>query len=227
MIQCQFLNKLLDQKDATLLTTNNLTDEFFSDYKEEYKFIKHHIDQYGAVPDKATFLSRFPNFDIIEVTEPNDYLVDELYDDRNKRTLARIFNQVRDLLNAGKTDQAVKLYTTAADQVVKASHINSVDLFQDTSRYDAYVEKINNFDKYYVRTGFKELDEAIGGWDRKEELATIIARPGVGKTYSLLKVAAAAVEQGLVVGIYSGEMSENKVGYRLDTLMSHIMGIFK
>lgn len=222
MIQCQFLNKLLDQKDATLLTTNNLTDEFFSDYKEEYKFIKHHIDQYGAVPDKATFLSRFPNFDIIEVTEPNDYLVDELYDDRNKRTLARIFNQVRDLLNAGKTDQAVKLYTTAADQVVKASHINSVDLFQDTSRYDAYVEKINNFDKYYVRTGFKELDEAIGGWDRKEELATIIARPGVGKTYSLLKVAAAAVEQGLVVGIYSGEMSENKVGYRLDTLMSHI-----
>lgn len=181
MIQCQFINKLLDKRDPALLTTNNLTDEFFSDYKEEYKFLKHHIDQYGAVPDKATFLSRFPNFDIIEVNEPDNYLVDELYDDRNKRTLARIFNQVRDLLNAGKTDQAVKLYTTAADQVVKASHITSIDLFQDTSRYDAYVEKINNFDKYYAKTGFKELDEAIGGWDRKEELATIIARPGSGK----------------------------------------------
>jgi replicative DNA helicase len=35
-------------------------------------------------------------------------------------------------------------------------------------------------------------------------------------------VAKAALEQGLRVGIYSGEMSERKVGYRFDTLVSHI-----
>ena len=50
----------------------------------------------------------------------------------------------------------------------------------------------------------------------------ICARPGVGKTWSLLKCALAAAEQGLTVGIYSGEMSERKVGYRIDTLASHI-----
>ena len=38
----------------------------------------------------------------------------------------------------------------------------------------------------------------------------------------LLKVAIAAAEQGLKVGLYSGEMTENKVGYRIDTLISHI-----
>ena len=32
----------------------------------------------------------------------------------------------------------------------------------------------------------------------------------------------AAAEQGLNVGIYSGEMSERKVGYRIDTLLQHI-----
>ena len=57
---------------------------------------------------------------------------------------------------------------------------------------------------------------------RYEELATIVARPGVGKSWVLHKVALAAAEQGLRVGIYSGEMSENKVGYRIDTLISHI-----
>ena len=40
------------------------------------------------------------------------------------------------------------------------------------------------------------------------------ARPGVGKTWVMLKSSVAALEQGLRVGVYSGEMSERKVGYR-------------
>ena len=82
--------------------------------------------------------------------------------------------------------------------------------------------RCNDFNKYYVKTGFAELDKLIGGWERQEELATIAARPGIGKSWVLLKCAIAALEQGLNVGIYSGEMSERKVGYRFDTLVSHI-----
>ena len=222
IVQCQALNKLLDTGDKSFLTSNNLTSDFFSDYPDEYQFIKNHIDQYGSVPDKATFISEFPQFDVVAVNEPDNYLIDQLYEDKNRRTLAKIFNKVRDLLNAGKTDEAAKLYTSAADQLVKAQHIQSVDLFHDTSRYQAYAERINDFSKYYVSTGFKELDEVIGGWDRQEELATIVARPNLGKSWILLKVALAAAEQGLVVGLYSGEMSERKVGYRIDTFISHI-----
>lgn len=222
IVQCQALNKLLDTGDKSFLTSNNLTSDFFSDYLDEYQFIKNHIDQYGRVPDKATFISEFPQFDVVAVNEPDNYLIDQLYEDKNRRTLAKIFNKVRDLLNSGKTDEAAKLYTSAADQLVKAQHIQSVDLFHDTSRYKTYAEKINNFDKYYVSTGFKELDEVIGGWDRQEELATIVARPGVGKSQTAIKVAVSAAEQGLTVGMYSGEMSETKVGYRVDTFISHI-----
>lgn len=222
IVQCQALNKLLDTGDKSFLTSNNLTPDFFSDYPDEYQFIKNHIDQYGRVPDKATFISEFPQFDVVVVNEPDNYLIDQLYEDKNRRTLAKIFNKVRDLLNSGKTDEAAKLYTSAADQLVKAQHIQSVDLFHDTSRYKTYAEKINNFDKYYVSTGFKELDEVIGGWDRQEELATIVARPGVGKSQTAIKVAVSAAEQGLTVGMYSGEMSETKVGYRVDTFISHI-----
>ena len=97
-----------------------------------------------------------------------------------------------------------------------------LDILRDTSRYDAYVDRLNSFDKYYVRTGFAELDNIIGGWDREEELATIAARTNQGKSWLLLKFAVEAAKQGLVVGIYSGEMSERKVGYRIDTLIEHI-----
>lgn len=222
MIQCQILNKILDTRDYSLLLVNNLTSEYFSDYVNEYDFIKRHIDDYGNVPDKESFLSKFPDFDILNVQESDSYLIDELYQDRNKRFLAKTFNKVRKLLNEDKTDEAMKVYTSASQDMVQAIHLDSVDILKDTSRYDDYVEKCKDYEKYYIKTGFKELDELIGGWDRNEELGTIVARPGVGKSWILFMVAKAALEQGLRVGIYSGEMSERKVGYRFDTLVSHI-----
>ena len=222
MIQNQFINKLLQTQDTSLIIVNNLDVSFFSDYPEEFRFIKNHIDSYGNVPDRTTFLSKFSDFDIFEVNESNDYLIDELYEDRNKRKLASVFKKVRECLIQDKTEEAVKLYTIAVDDVVKATHLNSVDIFKDISRYNSYVERSKDFLKFYVKTGFPELDEIIGGWDKQEELATIVARTNQGKSWLLLKCAVAAAEQGLNVGIYSGEMSENKVGYRVDTLISHI-----
>lgn len=201
---------------------NNLTEDYFSDYKNEYNWIISHINTYGNCPDIHTFVSKFPDFDVIEVKENNRYLLDELCSDYNKRKLAKVFNKVRDLLNQDKVDEAMKVYTNAASDVSESTHMDVVDIFHNTSRYDSYVDRCDDFNKFYIKTGFKELDECIGGWDRNEELATIVARPGVGKSWVLHKVALAAAEQGLTVGIYSGEMSENKVGYRIDTLISHI-----
>ena len=201
---------------------NNLTDEFFSDYLEQFHFISDHISTYGTCPDMITLVNKFPDFDVIEVKEPMTYLLQELYADRNKRKLAEIFNKVRTLLNQDKTEEAMLLYTNAAQEMVSCNRMECVDILRDTSRYEDYVQKCQDYDKFYIKTGFPELDELIGGWDRYEELATIVARPNIGKSFILQKMALAAAEQGLNVGLYSGEMSENKVGFRIDSLLSHI-----
>lgn len=201
---------------------NSIDSSFFSEYSSEFEFIREHISNYGQIPDKLTFASKFEDFDFIVVNENPNYLVDALYEDRNRRQVAKTFNNVRDLMNADQVQDAVNVYVNAARDIVSATHIDCVDILRDTSRYDAYVERSQDFSKYYVKTGFNELDELIGGWDRLEELATIVARPGIGKSWVLLKVAIAAAEQGLKVGLYSGEMSELKVGYRFDTLVGHI-----
>lgn len=222
MIQAQFLNKILDTKDPTLITLNNLSAEFFSDYKDEFNFIKNHLEQYGNVPDKETFLNVFPDFDLMSVSEGSKYLLDALYEDRNKRLLAETFNKVREHLMRGNTEKAMQTYSEMSEKLLKAKHLEAVDIYSDIQRYDEYVDRTSNFAKYYVKTGFDELDRVIGGWDRKEELATIVARTNTGKTWALLNVIQAAAKQGLRVGLYSGEMSVNKVGYRIDTLISHI-----
>ena len=222
MIQLQALTYILDNKDKSFITTNNLTDDFFSDYKDEFNFIKNHIADYGNVPDKETFLATFKDFDIIKVNEKPDYILDELYKDRNTRSIASTFNKIRSLLNEKKIDEAMALYANASQNISKAVHLKSIDILKDTSRYDDYIERGRDIKQAYVKTGFKELDDIIGGWDRNEEYATLVARSNVGKSWLLLKTAVAAAEQGLNVGIYSGEMSSNKVGYRIDTLLGHL-----
>lgn len=222
MIQLQVINHILSKRDSSIILLNNLNEDYFSDYKDEFRFIKNHIAVYGKVPDFETFLSKFKNFDVLEVTEPVSYLLAELLKDKNERYLAKTFNKVRDLVMAGKSEEAMKLYKQASSDLVDVVSIQGTDIFKDTSRYESYVERLEDFDKFFISTGFKELDEIIGGWDRQEELATVIARLGQGKSWIILKMALAAAQQGLKVGLYSGEMSERKVGYRIDTLLGHI-----
>lgn len=222
MIQNQAISYLLKTKDSSLIISNRLDESFFPNNKSEWQYITAHFRKYGTIPDEATFLSVFPDFDYVDVTEPAQYIVDELYKEHQSNSLAETFNKVRKLLLENKTEEAVNIYRTAYEDLATGTPLTTVDILKDTSRYEAYAERVKDFDKFYVRTGFNELDSIIGGWDREEELATIVARPNVGKSWILLKCALAAAEQGLNVGIYSGEMSERKVGYRLDTLLQHI-----
>lgn len=228
MIELQVLNYLLDSKDTSLISLNNLDKRYFSEYSSEWNYIYNHYKEYGNIPDKETFVNIFPDFDIASVQESPDYLISELFKEYQKNQLAITFNGVREKLINGDLEGAMALYQNSYDKVATGISIHCTDLLKDVDRYNKYIEKTQSTSKYYVHTGFKELDYALadnemqGGWDREEELAVIIARTNQGKSWFLIKAAAAAVEQGLNVGIYEGEMSAAKVGYRFDTLVSHI-----
>ncbi len=222
MIQNQCLNYIIKNKDISFITTNNLNADYFSDYRSEFNFILSHYEKYNQICDLETFLSNFPNFDVVNVNESSSYLIATLIDDYNTRKIAQTFTTIKTLLMSNKTDKAIEEYKKLNDNLSKTVSIECVDLLHDTSRYNDYLERTQDFNKYYIKTGFRELDDVIGGWDRQEELATIIARSNQGKSWVLIKTALAAVQQGLNVGIYSGEMSERKVGYRFDTLAGHI-----
>ena len=159
------------------------------------------MDLYNNICDLTTFLNSFPKFELIEVHETPQYLIKALFDDYNTRKLAETFNKIRTLLIDGKVSEAMTLYQTAQEGLSSGVSLQCVDIVKDTSRYDDYVERTKDFNKYYISTGFKELDSIVGGFDREEELATIVARTNMGKTWLLLKCALSAAQQGLRVGI--------------------------
>lgn len=221
--QSQILNKIISNKDYSIIADNNLTKEYFPQFESEYSFIVNHYNKYNQVPDIETFVKAFPNFDVINVTESTEYLISELYREKNENYLAATFNKIRDLLMKGETEKAMETFSSSAEGLSERVRLEAVDILDDISRYDIYLDKTKDFSKYYVTTGFKELDESLGGGiDRRNAYFVVSARAGYGKTLVMIKMAAAAAEKGLRVGFYEGEMSVEKIGNRLDTIISHI-----
>lgn len=223
--QFQIINKILQNKDYSLITLNNLSVEYFFNYKAEYEFIKAHYEVYHNIPDRLTFLNNFPEFTIQDVNEPDTYLVEQLYKDYNQSYLASRFNSMKRLLEADDIAGATKFFLDSVEKLHIGSALQCTDILSDTSRYERYLDMIANQSKYFISTGFPELDKIITGIDRRNENMVIAARPGIGKSWLLLTIAAAASRQGLTVGIYSGEMSVDKVAYRVDTLLGKIDNI--
>ena len=220
--QSQFLNKILQTKDFSIVIKNNLTKEYFFNYTAEFLFIKNHFEQYGNVPDEITFLNTFPDFDCYKVSEPDNYLLEQLIRDFTQNDIATDYNQIRRYIESDQIEEANKLRAQVSNKIYPNGSISSVDLVTDTSRYQRFIERQDKPNGGYLGTGFVELDKITGGIDRENEDMVIVARTGKGKSWSLLKMAVSAVQAGLKVGMYSGEMSLDKVGYRFDTLMGHV-----
>jgi replicative DNA helicase len=220
--QFQIINKVLQNKDYSLITLNNLSAEHFYGYKAEYEFIKAHYNSYRTVPDRLTFVQHFPEFTIQDVNEPDNYLIEQLFNDYNQSYLATRLNNLKRLLEADNTAGAMQYFQDSMDKLHIGSALQCTDIMSDISRYDRFLDMTANQDKYFIPTGFPELDKIITGIDRRNENMVIAARTGVGKSWVLLTIAAAVAKRGLTVGIYSGEMSVDKVAYRIDTLMGKI-----
>ena len=220
--QFQIINKVLQNKDYSFITLNNLTAEHFYSYRAEFEFIKAHYNSYHVVPDRLTFLQHFPEFTIQDVNEPDNYLIEQLYNDYNQSYLATRLNNLKKLLEADDTANAMQYFKDSLEKLHVGSALQCTDIMSDTSRYDRYLDAGTNQSKYFISTGFPELDKIITGIDRRNENMVIAARTGVGKSQMMCALAAAASKQGLCVGIYSGEMSVDKVAYRIDTMLGKV-----
>lgn len=220
MVQEQILNYVLAKKDMSILIDNNIDEKYFTDYLEEYEFIKHHYDEYKVVPDLETFCFTFVKFDVLDVNESERYLVNTIREEYLYSKSVPVIKRAAELL---KTD------ANAASQYLQSELVNltpnystpSVDIIHDDNRIKLFEDKSLHKDKWFIPTGFQELDDIVGGWQMGEEFIVIYARTGQGKSWVLVKSMQHAWLMGKNVGYISPEMSADKIGYRFDTLNHH------
>lgn len=221
--QLKAITRIVDGKDYSFIEDNNLTREMFGDYAEVFDFIVDHYQKYNVIPEDSTLIEKYPYLEFEEVTESDDYLVDEL---RNILSISQ-FNYIQDKAkeiseSSGIVD-AIEYFKTALSNLELHVDINSVGIIDTFAKRKEHTSDIAlHQSANFIPTGFAELDKDIVGFQRGDELVVLYARTNQGKSWISEKIATFMVEIGYRVGYFSPEMNELDVGYRFDTLHGHI-----
>ena len=221
MVQLQILSKILETGSNAIVEDNFLTSDYFTGYDKEFEFIQDHVRKYGNVPDKATFLSNFPDIELVEVAETDRYLVDTIKEEylyqQSVPTLENFAKLLKDDSNA-----ALAYMQSQLTHLQPESECGGTDIIANADkRYEQFHERKNNPQKWCFESGFQELDEQVDGIQREEELFVIYARTNQCKSWVLAKICSHIWGLGFNVGYFSPEMSANSIGFRFDTLTQH------
>jgi replicative DNA helicase len=143
-----------------------------------------------------------------------DYIKKEFTDFCRNQNLREVIIQSVDLLKAGNYDRI-------KDLVDKAMKVGvETDLGSDY--VDTFALRMDDEKRDTVETGWEVIDELMGGGLGPGELGVVVAPSGVGKSWALASIGAAAVKAGKTVVHYTLELSENYVGQRYDTVFTNI-----
>mgnify|MGYP002622698388 CR=1 FL=1 len=221
MVALQILCKCLTAGNIDIIEDNQLSEEYFTGYEAERDFIVNHYKQYGNTPDNATFLSKFPDIDLVQVTESDRYLVETIREEYLYYKSVPVVQKIAELL---KTDaNAAAEYMLQATRELQPNYnLGGLDIIQSAiQRYNEFVERKEKQDEWFFTTGFPELDDVIHGIQRVDEFLLIYARTNMGKSWFLEKVCTHIWEIGFNVGYITAEMGPSSIGYRFDTLYKH------
>lgn len=223
MVQLQILCRTLSDGDMSFVIRNGFTKDYFFEFPDEFAFIEDHAKKYGNAPDLPTFLAKFPDFEYVDVRESDSYLSEKMREEMAFHRAVPLIEKAYSMLEGNAFD-AVNFLQSRLPELLKDTSSGAIDLVADSAvRENSLDVRMKSEDKGSVTTGFKELDSYLkGGWRLNGDLVAVIARPGVGKTWMLLAFLTAAWREGYTVGMYSGEMPAEEIGYRYDSLLTHV-----
>jgi len=218
MVELQLINKILEEKSLNVLKRNNLDENHFNIEQDKIEYIIDHFKRWGRVPDFATFMEKFPDFERLGVSESEEYLAYKLKEAKLYEQLVPVIKQAGEKLREDSFEALLFLKDNLNSMARSLEIGEGSDIVKGADTRLAEYEKRREVEGILgISTGIRQLDRLTHGW-MKEDLITIFARTNEGKSWILLYFLMMAWRQGKRVLMYSGEMSKDITGFRFDTL---------
>lgn len=194
---------------------------FFLDELPAYKYIIDYVKKYNNLPDITT--CRQNGFDLPQAVECFDFYLDASRD-RYVRTListSLTSDRVGGLLRADPRQaiEALDMLRRQSEKVYQSKELTDMYVgFDDLRRFmqDSLSGKVMG-----ISTGSPVLDSIVHGL-KPSDFMVLFARPGIGKTYVMLSMVKACLDQGKTVLFINNEMDDLEIHQRLGAL---IMGL--
>lgn len=222
--ELQAINYILNTQDMKSIVGGGIDKSYFKLNKAEYNYIEQYYNEYRAVPTVAKFKERFPEFietkDVVKPQAVIDDLIEScIYNDMTPHLEKFNHEFMKDSVKATEQLQA-KIIEIRRNRLGKQQ--NGTDIVATAKeRYQDYQERKEKNGLLGISTGIKDLDRILCGWLPKDFMV-LYARTNVGKSWIGLYFGLEAWKQGKRVMFYAGEMSVDMLGFRFDTLNSHL-----
>lgn len=228
VIERGLISKLLETEDFNTYKDKQLKSYYFGeDTKPMISYIEKYYMKHGSLPTLRVFRKKFPDFELetykskeVGTKEPLTYWCDELRLKVTHNTLCDGVEKAGELLDETKTENALTLIKQLVLKVQgDYSESTAIDITKDKEdRLEVYKQRKLNKGMIGIPMGIDKLDMLLKGMQPKQ-LITLIARPGVGKTWFLILVACYCQLQGYRVLFFTTEMSEEQIEDRMEAVL--------
>ena len=191
----------------------------FRDCDEQWRFLFDFLDNYGAFPPLAAVREKFPDWVPVRTKSPVKFYLDLFLERDAYSKFVQAVRTAEPLLLSGRQGSVFEAISKVRE---------SIDLFREPGGSYSYSRELQNrIQAYHARTNghfvagiqtpYPTLNDTIIGL-RPKNLATLAARPAVGKSFCVMLFALHAVAQGKRVLFISKEMSSEEVSERMDAI---------
>tara|TARA_Y100000310_G_scaffold339754_1_gene433454 strand:+ start:12863 stop:14131 length:1269 start_codon:yes stop_codon:yes gene_type:complete len=222
-----FIAALLRSGDQTTLATTGIGASHFASFHNEFKWIDDYVQRHRRLPSKAAFRAHYPEFPF-KVVDDVDHFAHEIEGEYRRRLLLESIDTAVQFVKAEDVDGAVA--ALQSNMVTMSSSFSGADsedeVHQWQSTYNDVIDRCRRYNENGlagIQFGFPSLNDFTGG-AQPGDYWVIAARLGQGKTWTLIKMAVAAMLQGKTVQFNTLEQTRQQITLRSHSFLSKEMG---
>ena len=212
---CEIIDKKFFESDANKWIVQEIKD-YYDEYKKEptLDVFKGQVSKLDNPSLKKSVVEQLKTVYTQIGQDDFEYVKNEFTSFCINQNMKNVILQSVDLLKSGNYDRIKDLVDKAMKVGVESDL--GMDYLLD------FEERFSETGRETVATGWDCIDDLMGGGIGPGELGVVVAPSGVGKTWALAALGAAAVRAGKTVVHYTLELSQHYVGLRYDTVFTHI-----
>lgn len=222
------ISSILRDEDMIDAYKLGITTQQFHACPDEWEWLEKYYLKHRKTPSKVAFKQQFPEFSIKTVNDTQHYS-SEVRKNHARMSLTMTMRDVADFIADGDIDSAVKKMHSSIVSISSAmgDGTNDSDIitsWQDTfEEVEKRVDRVSQHGMAGIPTGFTTLDERTGG-PQPGHVWIVGARLGQGKSWTMMRMATAAIIDGYNVQYNALEQTRAEVAMRVHTFISSEVG---
>lgn len=227
------ISSILKTKDYQTAMKLGVNEDWFHVHDQEWRFIERYFGKYKKVPSPSAFKSRFRGFKLIKADDV-EHFIEEVKKEHKHYSIQMMLDEVIESLTADDPDEALAVLSRGANELQHSTQGHGAELDIIQHWQDAYTEvsrrvaSVTEKGLAGLPTGFQSLDLFTGG-PAPGDLWIVAARLGNGKTWTMLRMACAALASGARIQFNALEQSKAQIAMRVHSFLSsqHGKEVFK